>query len=134
MDFSQLNILAILLAALSAFMLGGIWYSPLLFQRTWMEGCGLTELDLKDSDPKWIFGGSFVLSLIMAFSLSLFIGPHPTLGVAVGAGFAIGICWVSSSFGMSYIFEQRPLKLFLVNSGYHVLQFTLMGLVLGMWP
>lgn len=134
MDFSQVNLFAVFIAALSSFALGGIWYSPLLFQRIWMEACGLTELDLKATNPKWIFGGSFFLSLFVALSLSLFLGPNPSLGVSVGAAFSIAVCWVSSSYGISYIFEQRPLKLFMVNSGYHILQFTLMGLILGLWP
>ncbi|MEH6394940.1 DUF1761 domain-containing protein [Pseudoalteromonas sp.] len=134
MDLSQLDFAAVFFAAMSAFMLGGIWYSPWLFQRAWLEGCGLTELDLKATNPKWVFGGSFVLSLFIAFSLSLFLGPNPNLGIAVAVGFAIGVCWVSSSMGIGYIFEQRPLKLFLINSGYHILQFTLMGLILGLWP
>lgn len=134
MDFSQVNFFAVLIAALSSFALGGIWYSPLLFQRIWMEACGLTELDLKAINPKRVFIGSFFLSFFIALSLSLFIGPTSSLGVSVGAAFIIGVCWVSSAYGMTYLFEQRPLKLFLVNSGYHILQFTLMGLVLGLWP
>lgn len=134
MDFSQVNFFAVLIAALSSFALGGIWYSPLLFQRIWMEACGLTELDLKTIDPKRVFIGSFFLSFFIALSLSLFVGPAPSLGVSVGAAFIIGVCWVSSAYGITYLFEQRPLKLFLVNSGYHILQFTLMGLVLGLWP
>lgn len=134
MDFSQVNFFAVLIAALSSFALGGIWYSPLLFQRIWMEACGLTELDLKAINPKRVFIGSFFLSFFIALSLSLFIGPTSSLGVSVGAAFIIGVCWVSSAYGITYLFEQRPLKLFMVNSGYHILQFTLMGLVLGLWP
>ena len=51
MDLSQLDFVAVLLAAMSSFMLGGVWYSPWLFQRAWLEGCGLTELDLKATNP-----------------------------------------------------------------------------------
>ncbi|XQF91346.1 DUF1761 domain-containing protein (plasmid) [Pseudoalteromonas espejiana] len=42
--------------------------------------------------------------------------------------------WVGGSLGLSYIFEQRPIKLFLINGGYHTLQFSLMGLIIGVWP
>jgi len=134
MDISHVNLFAVFIAALSSFALGGIWYSPLLFQRAWMEGCGLTELDLKAVNPKRVFGGSFILSLFIALSLSLFFGPTPTLGVSVGAAFLIGVCWIGSAYGITYLFEQRPLKLFLINSGYHILQFTIMGLILGLLP
>ena len=40
---------------------------------------------------------------------------------------------VASSFGINYLFERRSLRLFLINGGYHTLQFTLYGLVLGLW-
>ncbi|WP_404344137.1 DUF1761 domain-containing protein [Pseudoalteromonas mariniglutinosa] len=134
MDFSQVDFVAVVFAALSSFMLGAIWYSPILFKRVWMESCGLTELDLQQINPSWVFGGSFVLSFIIAFILSLFIDPQATVGVTVGTSFTVGVGWVSCAIGIGYIFEQRPFKLFLINAGYHVLQFTLMGLVLGLWP
>lgn len=134
MDLSELDFLAIFFAALCSFLLGAAWYSPLLFKRIWMEGCGLTELDLRQSNVKFVFVTSFALSLVMAFTLAILLGEQPALGIAVGGGFVIGLCWVATAFGISYVFEQRPLKLFLVNASYHVLQYTLMGLVLGLWP
>ena len=134
MDFSQLNFFAVFLAALASFLLGAVWYSPWFFKRIWMESCGLTELDLQQINHVMVFGGSFVLCLLIALSLSLFIGSNVNVGVAVGTGFIIGLCWVSCALGIGYIFEQRPLKLFLVNAGYSNLQFSLTGLVLGLWP
>ena len=65
MQLAELNYWAILLAALSSFMLGGLWYSPVLFGKVWLEGCGLTDLDLQNSDPKLIYGLAFILSLII---------------------------------------------------------------------
>ena len=134
MDFSQLNFFAVFLAALASFLLGAVWYSPWFFKRIWMESCGLTELDLQQINHVMVFGGSFVLCLLISLSLSLFIGSNVNVGVAVGTGFIIGLCWVSCALGIGYIFEQRPLKLFLVNAGYSILQFSLTGLVLGLWP
>ena len=134
MDFSQLNFFAVFLAALASFLLGAVWYSPWFFKRIWMESCGLTEIDLQQINHVMVFGGSFVLCLLIALSLSLFIGSNVNVGVAVGTGFIIGLCWVSCALGIGYIFEQRPLKLFLVNAGYSILQFSLTGLVLGLWP
>jgi hypothetical protein len=53
--------------------------------------------------------------------------------VATAYGFCAGLTWVAASFGINYLFERRPLSLFLVNGGYHTLQFTLYGLILGLW-
>ena len=129
-SFEALNLWATLLAALSSFMLGGIWYSPILFQQTWMEGCGLTELDLQTSDPKLTFGVAFILSLLSAVFMSVVLPMGQSLLATIGLGAAIGLFIVSTSLGTSYIFEQRPFKLFLVNGGYHVLQFSLIAMVL----
>ena len=130
MQLSELNYWAILLAALSSFMLGGLWYSPVLFGKTWLEGCGLTELDLQNSDPKLIYGLAFILSLLAAFVLALILGPDPNITQSITIGAAVGIGLASSSLGISYIFEQRPLSLFLVNGGYHTFQFILMAVIL----
>ncbi|RZQ52450.1 DUF1761 domain-containing protein [Pseudoalteromonas phenolica] len=130
MQLAELNYWAILLAALSSFMLGGLWYSPVLFGKTWLEGCGLTELDLQNSDPKLIYGLAFILSLLAAFVLALILGPDPNITQSITIGAAVGIGLASSSLGISYIFEQRPLSLFLVNGGYHTFQFILMAVIL----
>jgi hypothetical protein len=78
-------------------------------------------------------GVSFVLALIGAAVFAAFLGPKPAPGFATAVGFAAGLSWVAGSFGINYLFEQRSLKLFLINGGYHTLQYTLIGLILGLW-
>lgn len=128
-----INLWAVLAAAVSAFMLGGAWYSPLLFGKAWQRATGLSDEQLKGGNPAVIFGGSFVLSLIAAFVFAMFLGPRPAIGLAVGAGAAAGLCWVAAGFGINYLFERKSLALFLINGGYSTVQFTLYGLVLGTW-
>jgi Protein of unknown function (DUF1761) len=123
---------AVLAAAVSAFILGGLWYSPMLFGGAWQKAAGLTDEQLKSRNSGVVFGGAFLLSLLAAFVFALFLGPHPTLTLGLGAGIAAGLCWVAASFGINYLFERRSLKLFLINGGYHSLQFTLYGLVLAL--
>ena len=41
--------------------------------------------------------------------------------------------WVAMSLGVIYLVEQRSLKLWLINSGYQVLAYTLMGGLIGLW-
>ncbi len=130
---SEMNYWAILTAGLSAFLLGGLWYSPVLFQRAWQKAAGLSEEQLRSGNQALIFGGAFVLSLIAAFVFALFLGPNPSLALGLGAGASAGLCWVAASFGINYLFERRSSRLFLVNGGYHTLQFTLYGLILGLW-
>lgn len=129
----EVNYLAVVLAALSAFLLGGLWYSPVLFAKKWMVYSGIECGE--DGQPKAgnmavIFGGGFVLNLIAAYVLAMFLGPLP-LRFGALYGLAVGLCWVSTSLGLNYLFERRPLGLWLINSGYFVLQFTIMGAIIG---
>jgi hypothetical protein len=125
----DVNYLAVALAALSAFLFGGLWYS-LLFAKQWASLTGQSEEKLKSGNPAIVFGGAFLLNLIAAFVLAMFIGP---LGVKYGAlaGFTVGLCWVAASLGVNYLFERRPLGLWLINGGYFTLQYTAMGAIIG---
>jgi Protein of unknown function (DUF1761) len=129
----EVNWLAVIAAAVSSFVVGGLWYSPALFGKAWQKEAGLTDEQLKAGNPAKIFGGSLVLSLVAAAVFAMFLGPKPELGFAFGAGLSAGLCWVAASFGINYLFEHRSLKLFLINGGYHTVQFTVIGVVLGLW-
>ena len=133
MDLSAINYLAVGAAALCTFLVGGVWYSPLLFGKTWAQENQLSDEVLKKGNPALIFGGSFVLALLMAFNLAAFIGPEADLAFATTAGFAAGFGWVAMAMGITYLFERKSLKLFAINAGYHVITFTLMGAILGAW-
>lgn len=129
----EINYLAAVLAAISAFILGGLWYSPALFGNAWLKATGLSAEELAKGNPAVVYGVSFVLALIAALVFALFLGPAPALGFAIGAGASAGLCWVGASFGINYMFERKPIGLLLINAGYHTAQFTLYGLILGLW-
>jgi hypothetical protein len=129
----EINWLAVVAAALSSFVIGGLWYSPAMFLKAWQRGAGLTDAQLQGGNPAKIYGGAFVLSLIAAAVFAMFLGPKPEIVFATSAGFAAGLCWVAASFGINYLFERKSLALFLINGGYHTVQFTVIGLVLGLW-
>lgn len=130
----EFNIWAVLVAALSGFVLGGLWYSPVLFGKAWQRETGLSDERLAGGNLAMIFGLAFVLCLVASLVFAMFLGPRPSLALGLGAGFSAGLCWVSASFGINYLFERKSLRLFLINAGYHTLQFTLIGLILALWP
>jgi hypothetical protein len=130
------NYLAILVATISTFLLGGVWYSPALFAKAWMKEIGITEEAARAADKSGlgrIMGAAFVLELIMAFNLAAFIGPKGSLAFGTFAGATAGFGWVALAFGVTYLFEQRSLRLFFINAGYHGVAFTIMGAILGAW-
>lgn len=127
----DVNWIAVLIAAVSAFVAGGIWYGP-LFGKRWAMLNKLSDEELKRGNAAQIYGLSFLLSVVAAAVFAMFLGRDPGVEFATGAGFAAGLCWVAASFGISYLFERRPLGLWLINGGYHTIQFTLYGLILGL--
>jgi len=136
MDFQQsldsINYFAVLVAALSAFIIGGLWYS-VLFAKSWMFENKFKEETLKNSNMAKIFCGAFILSLIISFVLALFLGPDRNVLIGTLAGLMAGLFFVATAMGITYLFERKSMKLFLINAGYHVITFTVMGLILGMW-
>jgi len=128
----QVNLIAVLLCGVASLVLGGLWYSPMLFAKAWQRDAGLSDEQAKSGNMAMIFGLTFVLSLIAAYVFGMFLGNSMPLAGAVGAGFSAGLCWVAASFGINYLFERRPFSLWLINGGYHTLQFTVFGLILGL--
>ena len=133
MDASQLNYPAIVVAALASFLIGGLWYSPILFAKAWRREAGISEAQTKQANMARVFGLSAIATLVMAFNLAAFIGPKASLGFGVFAGAATGIGWVAMSLAVIYLFEQRSVGLWLVNAGYQVVSYTVMGAILGAW-
>ena len=128
--FGAINWLAIAAATVSAFMLGGIWYGP-LFGKPWMALTGVTEETVAGRNQGMIFAGAFVLTFIMVINLAMFIGPETSLAFGAMAGFFTGAFWIAAMLGVIYLFEGRPLKLFLIEGGYAVAALTIMGAILG---
>ena len=126
-----LNWFGILVAAVSAFMLGGLWYGP-LFKTAWCREAGV-DPDAAPKHPARVFGTAFVASLVAAAAFAWYLGPAPGLQHAVLSGLWIGLAFVATSFGINYAFAQRSFQLWLIDSGYHTLQFVLYGLILGLW-
>jgi hypothetical protein len=126
----EINFLAVAVAAASSFLLGGVWYGP-LFGKAWESAAGVTGQ--QKGHPAKVFGGAFVFSLLAAAAFAYLLGPRPLLASALCTGALAGFCLVAASFGINYLFAQRSLKLWLIDGGYHTLQFVLFGLVLGLW-
>ena len=132
MNMQTLNPWAILAAAVSAFLVGGLWYSPVLFGTLWKRANRFSE-DPPPASGK-IFAISFVLSLIMAFNLAMFLNdPKTTLAWGATAGFLAGFGWVAMGIGVVSLFERRPWSYVIVNGGYLTVALVLMGAILGGW-
>ena len=127
------NVWAVLVAALSSFLIGGLWYSPALFGKAWMRENGFTEESMKGANMTRIFGLAFLLGIVAAINLAMFMGPENNPAMGAMWGFLAGFGWVATFVGTHYLFERRSLKLFLINAGYSIVALTVMGVILAAW-
>src|SRR6188768_1951440 len=129
----QPNYLAIFVAALSTFLIGGLWYSPAVFGKAWMRENGFKEEDMKGRNMMKIFGLAFLLAVISAVNLAMFMGPESDPIMGALWGFLAGAGWVATFVGTHYLFERKSFTLFLINAGYSVVALTIMGVILAAW-
>jgi len=127
-----INGFAVVVAALASFLLGGPWYSRALFGGIWHREAADSR-PAGSHHPARVFAVSFVFSLIAATAFAWWLGPNPPLSFALSHGLIAGACLVATSFGINYQFANRSTLMWLIDGGYHTVQFVLFGLVLGLW-
>ncbi|RKD91616.1 uncharacterized protein DUF1761 [Mangrovibacterium diazotrophicum] len=132
---THVNYWAVIVAALSTFVVGSLWYSSLLFGKKWMILNDFTEDSLKEGvyPMPVIFGSSFIASLFAAFSLAMFLGSTGNFGIGVFSGFMIALFWISTARLNTILFEQQKFSLFLIHAGYDLVSYMVMGAIVGAW-
>lgn len=130
----SINYLAVVVAALSSFVVGWLWYGP-LFGKTWMKLHGFTEEGLKDGTLSMpvIMVVNYIATALAALAIAMFLGPEATAGFGIFAGLMIAIFWIATSRLNDVLFEKKPWGLFFINVGYNVVIYVIMGAVLGAW-
>jgi hypothetical protein len=133
MNFSLINWPAVLVAGISAFAVGGLWYSRPVFGNAWMADSKLTEDEIKLGNKGEIFGFTAVFSLLMAVNLAMFLA-EPSTNITWGteAGFLAGI-WTFSAIAIHSLFELKSWRYIFINGGYSLVSLTLMGAIIGAW-
>src|ERR1044071_4934769 len=129
-DMANINYLAVVVAAVSSLLIGGVWFSPILFARAWQREAGLTDEQVSTGAGKAL-GGAFVLALIIALNLGMFLGPHA--GIAWGAGALAVIGWATASLATVALFERRSTMLIVIDGGFLAVSYAVMGAIIGVW-
>ena len=134
---ATVNYLAVVVAALAAFFLGALWYSPALFAKQWMKAHGYTEDKIKEMQksamPAYLV--SLVCYVVMAYVLAVFIA---TMNVASATG---GMCagllaWLgfAATLGLTAnMFSEKKIATFFLDAGYQLVHLLVMGAILGAW-
>jgi hypothetical protein len=134
----SVNYLAVLVAGLIIFMLGGLWYSPALFAKRWIALQGKTMDQMKteaaNANMPLMYLSALVAGLITAFVMAVILSRYsPT--VLVGTHIAF-FCWLGFAGATSYttsLFSGRSKQLWLIDSGYNLVSFLIAGAILSVW-
>lgn len=135
----DVNWLAVVLAAACGFIVGGIWYGPVMGKK-WMGAVGLTEEQIKEGNMGAIYGGAFAFSLlaswILAHTFETYAGFGADLSVAVKIVTAWGVAagFIVPALGTAYLFSQKSKTLFFIDAGYWMLFYIAMGAVHAFMP
>lgn len=121
-------ILAILIMAISNFILGAFWYSPVMFVKAWQKESG-TSCTGANQHGKTTFIYAFVYALLAAIGFYLLVHHSHSLIHDLEVGLVVGVLIVATSFGINYQFAGKSNKLFLIDAGYHVVQFLLYAVI-----
>jgi hypothetical protein len=136
----NLNVWAVLVAGAATMVIGFLWYSPLLFARPWMIAMGYDpddkgKLEEIRKGAGLMYGITLLGSLLAAFVLGKIVYSLTIdtalygmkIALAVWAAFVLTVQLTDQMFG------RRPFKLFLINTGYQLACYLVMGAILGKW-
>ena len=132
----HISILGVIMAALSAMIIGSIYYSQAVVGKQWMKMIGIKDKEMKEKFGSVIVS-LIVVSLVTAYVLSYFIAyTHAYEGGSwLRAGVVASLlAWIG--FGATTIFahglfEPRDKKVLYINTGNRLLTLLAMGLILG---
>ena len=134
--FSQINWLAVLVAAIAYFMLGALWYSKALFGSKWAAVVGLNMNDPdKSKGMAKMMIGTLVLILVTCIGLALFVNRLDLFVLSSGLrlGAITGICFATTAVSISFIYESRPTALYFIDCGYHLAGHLIAAIILVLW-
>ncbi len=127
----EISFISGIVASFTGLILGYLWYS-VIFAKQWQVLSGVTDEQLGSGMAKKTIG-SYVMTLVMSLTMAAFVGADATPVFGLLAGLAAGIGWVAMAFGTNYLFEHKPLNLYLINAGYNVVLLGIIGLIIGLF-
>ena len=142
MEFPAINYLAVLVAAIVIFILGGLWYSPVLFAKRWIALQNRTEEEMRAqaaaANMPLMYFSAFICAFLQAWVLAMVMGHMAQvaeMSVAHAAVFS-ALIWLGFAATTSYataLFSGKPRQLWLIDSLYNLVSFVLAGIILAVW-
>lgn len=137
MPHVHINYLAVVVAAAAAFALGGVWYSPLLFAKLWVNAHGYSEEQVKamQKSAGKAYGVSLVCQWLIALAIAVLVGYLHFDHLAQGAKLSL-LVWVGFAFPlglMATMFTEKRITVFVIDTGYQLVYLLIMGTIITAW-
>jgi hypothetical protein len=139
--FMGIDLWSVLVAAVASMILGFLWYSPILFANPWMRLMGIDPNDkaklaeMRKGAGK-LYGLAFFANIVSAAVLAKIIAitTVDTIPYGMKIGFAVWLGFVTTVQLTGALFGKQPSKLYLINTGYQLVCYLVMGAILAVWP
>jgi hypothetical protein len=135
----SINVLAVILAALSTMVVGSLWYSPKGFYQTWAKLAHVKkDPDFNNKKATFLYGGAYITSLVTAIVLAYFgavifkATGGSYLGDMMLAGFLGWLGFTAARIHMHDSFEGRRKKLTLLNVTHELVTLMVMAIIIGL--
>jgi hypothetical protein len=137
MGYLHINILAVLVSAVVTFVIGALWYSPLLFGKQWIAFNEVTpdKVEAMRKGAARLYGISFLCYVVLAAVFAILIRMVHLQAVLGGAKMG-GMLWVGfvATLGLTAnLYSGRSLKAFALDAGYQLVFMVVMGVILTAW-
>jgi len=131
----HINYLAILVCAIVNMLVGGLWYSPVLFAKPWMALNNFTEADMKNANPAPLYGMSFIAALVTYYVLAHIIHYTNASTVMDGAktGFWIWLGFITTVQFTANLFSPKKIQAYFLDTGYQLVSTLAAGVILAIW-
>jgi Protein of unknown function (DUF1761) len=133
----RINYLAVLVAAIAHFLIGGLWYG-LIFGNKFVELIGWSPEKLQQMEsrnPTKEMFLAFLSAVILVFVMAHFIQytGSRTLFEGIQTAVLLWLGFVATTQFATVMFEERILGLYLLNVGYQLVACVVAGVILTLW-
>lgn len=133
----SIPVLPVVVSAVVVFLIGALWYSPVLFAKAWIRAHGHTEEKLLEMRARAgrAYAVSFVCYLVMAAAMSILLQRIGVVSVLTGVklGALLGLGFAATLGLTANVFSDKPLSAYLIDAGYQVVSLIVMGAILAAW-
>ena len=133
--FAHFNWVALLVATVIGFIIGAVWYSPLLFGKRWQRELGFTDEYLKQANMGAIIGRGILFTVLMVLGTALLLAPYenPDWHLGLHTGLVAGFLIAAMAVANNYNYQRRSFTLWLIDAGYTTVLIVTAALLLTAW-